>query len=97
VLEAVSNRKYPSEDPPSRDDTVYEAPFYLDPEEYFSRRFVSVEESVAFEKASLCMHNCQLPVDIVKRVMASNVKELQDNTVDCVKGCPAKYVVQTKN
>ena len=47
--------------------------FILDPEEFIEKRLTSLEEAVAFEKATSCMEDCRRPVDIVKRIMNSNV------------------------
>ena len=51
--------------------------YILDPEEFVSTKITSLDEAVSFERAAICMQNCQLPVDVVKRVMTTNVRELQ--------------------
>lgn len=46
----------------------------LEPEEFMRRKHTGLEEAVAFEKAAICMQDCQLPLDAVKRILASNVR-----------------------
>ena len=75
----------------------YNTPFTMDSEEYMRTRFVSVEEAVAFEKAAVCMQQCQLPVDIVKRIMGSNFKEIENNIKSCVKHCQTSFIVESGN
>lgn len=47
--------------------------FVLEPEEFIEKRLTTFEEAVAFEKAASCMDDCKRPIDIVKRIMNSNV------------------------
>ena len=35
------------------------------------------------------MQDCQLPLDITKRILASNVRELERNLTNCVDSCEA--------
>lgn len=53
--------------------------FTKDPAEFFQKRVVSVEDALTIEKANLCMKKCQEPVDILKRVISSNLKEININ------------------
>ena len=50
--------------------------FILEPEDFIARRLTTVEEAVKFEKAACCMEDCRRPIDIVKRIMNSNVQEV---------------------
>ena len=46
----------------------------LEPEQFIAKRMTTIEEAVAFEKAATCMDDCKRPIDIVKRIMNSNVQ-----------------------
>ncbi len=49
------------------------------------KRYTKVEDALVIEKANKCMERCQFPVDIIKRVLASNLKEVTNNIKDCSK------------
>ena len=51
--------------------------YILEPEEFVDTKITGLDEAASFERAAICMQNCQLPVDVVKRVMSTNVRELQ--------------------
>ena len=77
VIENVSDRRIPAD--PNE--------LILDPVKLLAKRFTGLEESVAFEKAAICMQECQLPLDITKRILSSNVRELELNLTNCVTAC----------
>ena len=78
VIDDVSDRKHNYAKPQE---------LVLEPEAFLAKRHTHLEEAVAFEKAALCMQECQLPVDITKRILAANVRELETNLSNCVSGC----------
>ena len=51
----------------------------MDTEEFLAHRYTSLEEAISFEKAAMCMQSCQLPLDITKRILASNIKKIEEN------------------
>ena len=78
VIEKVSDRKVKSE---------LKKEYLLDPETFISKKITSIEEASTFEKAALCMNDCKLPLEMVKRIMSSNVSALQTNIHECSKSC----------
>ena len=48
--------------------------FILEPDEFIESKVTNFEEAIAFEKAVVCMQQCQLPIDIVKRILKANVE-----------------------
>ena len=42
-----------------------------------------VEDAITVEKANLCMEKCKQPVDVLKRILQSNLKEVQVNIQGC--------------
>ena len=67
VISAAEDRKYSKE------------PYILDPELFIEKKITTLEESAAFERAAMCLERCELPIDVVKRIMSSNIKEVQMN------------------
>lgn len=57
------------------------------------RKVTHVDEAVKFEKTVECMEGCRRPVDIVKRIMNSNVQELQKNLQNCLTSCREEYTI----
>ena len=47
--------------------------------EFFENRLTKVEDALVVERANFCMEKCKAPVDIIKRVLASNLKEVTIN------------------
>ena len=60
-------------------DKVNESSYTMEPSEFFSKRLVSVEDALKIERANLCMKKCQEPVDVLKRVISANLKEININ------------------
>ena len=97
VIEKVSDRKMLGSDE-QQVGQVYgskgkgrKMDFILEPEEFIARRLTTVEEAVKFEKAATCMEDCRRPIDIVKRIMNSNVKEVQSNLKSCMQSCSQEF------
>ena len=96
VIERVSDRKMM--DTPEQAGKVYGSKgkgrkfdFILEPEEFIARRLTTVEEAVTFEAAAACMEDCRRPIDIVKRIMNSNIQEVQKNLKSCMSSCSTEY------
>lgn len=64
VIDDVSDRKFNKK---SKE-------LILDAEEFIRLKHTHIDEAVAFERAAICMQDCQLPLDAVKRILASNVR-----------------------
>ena len=62
----------------SRDEVNHQS-YTLDKHEFFEKRLTKVEDALAVERANLCMEKCKQPSEIVKRVLASNLKEVTLN------------------
>ena len=43
------------------------------------------------------MQNCALPLEVVKRVMTSNIKDIQANIKDCINDCHEGIVLPSKD
>ena len=84
VIEKVSDRKVKSE---------LKKQYFLDPETFISKKITSIEEASTFERAASCMNECKLPLEIVKRIMSSNVSALQTNIHECAKSCEFQFNV----
>lgn len=83
VIERVSARKGIDDDDGGDSRQIFgrkgkgrKMDFILEPEEFIVKKLTTIEEAVAFEKATSCMEDCRRPIDIVKRIMNSNVKEV---------------------
>ena len=50
--------------------------YLMEPEVFVTKKVVHLDEAAVFERAANCMQGCQLPLDIVKRVMTTNIREL---------------------
>ena len=59
----------------------------MDPELFIEKKVTRLDEAATFEKAANCMQSCQLPLDIVKRIMTSNIREVQINLKNCQDKC----------
>ena len=57
--------------------------YTLDKMEFFEQRVTKVEDALIIERANHCMEKCKTPVDILKRVLASNLKEITTNIQQC--------------
>ena len=57
--------------------------FTLDKVEFFESRMTKVEDALIVEQANRCMERCKQPVDVLKRVMSSNLKEVTQNIQGC--------------
>ena len=75
VIEDVSDRK------------IKASQFNLDPDDFVKSKLTSFEDAGKFERAAMCMQNCQLPIDIIKRIMNSNINDLQLNLNNCINSC----------
>ena len=56
-------------------------------QQFVDNKLTNLDDAVSFEKAAQCMEQCQLPLDIVKRIMQNNIREVQDNLQNCIKDC----------
>ena len=53
--------------------------FTLEKSEFFEHKWTNVEDSIIVEKANRCMDQCKQPVDVLKRILGSNLKEVTIN------------------
>ena len=60
-------------------DEINKQSYTLDKMEFFENRLTKVEDALVVERANFCMEKCKEPVDIIKRVLASNLKEVTVN------------------
>ena len=54
-------------------------------EEFMSYRMTKIEDALIVEQANSCMEKCKQPVDILKRVLGSSLKEVTRNIQECMK------------
>ena len=64
-------------------DQINKQTYTLDKMEFFEKRLTKVEDALVVERANYSMEKCKAPVDIVKRVLASNLKEVTTNIQQC--------------
>ena len=76
-------------------DLVNANTYSLNKVEFFQARLPSVEDALAVERANFCMERCKLPVDIIKRVLSSNLKEVSNNIDQCTKQTSRKIDKQS--
>ena len=60
-------------------DEYNKTSYTLDKMEFFENRLTKVDDALVVERANFCMEKCKAPVDIIKRVLASNLKEVTIN------------------
>ena len=65
-------------------DSSNEASYTKNPADFFSNRMVSVDDALTIERANLCMKRCQEPVDVLRRIVHANLKEININIKNCV-------------
>ncbi len=58
--------------------------FTLDPQEFQSRFLTSFEDQLTIEQASACAQKCHLPVQRMKKIMGTHVKEISTNMEKCL-------------
>ena len=83
VIDDVSDRKIKNPAHLESDRKGY----IMDPATFVTKKITQLDEAAVFERAANCMQGCQLPVDIVKRVISSNVSEVEDNIKSCIQEC----------
>ena len=57
--------------------------FTLDKLEFFEKRMTKIEDALIVEQANQCMAKCKQPVDIWKRIVSSQMKEISMNIQLC--------------
>lgn len=57
--------------------------YTLDKVDFFENRMTKVEDALIVEQANICMEKCKQPVDVLKRVLSSNLKEVTMNIHGC--------------
>ena len=60
------------------------ASFTRNPGDFFANRMVPVTDALKIERANLCTQRCQEPVDVLKRLVSANLKEININIKNCV-------------
>ena len=47
-------------------------------------KIIKTDDALLIEQANLCMERCSAPVDILKRVLSNNLKEVMMNVQGCM-------------
>ena len=69
----------------ARNQKMQGSVYTLDKHEFFERKLTKIDDALMVERANFCMDKCKQPVDIVKRVLAANMKQINTNIQECMK------------